>query len=222
MYTARSTGRSNRWCQGTDASTAGVGRGISVGAATFFRGKQCARQTLAVVSVQRQLVQLAWTGKGTPRFRPRGTSIRPGRNGCRHRAAFVDKADDDGVFPRTYSDKDPAAVQETFQDFYATADRDLGLILSALLQRAVEHLPEGASGSLFHEQDVTASENEAPCRILRSADRLGELQRSRRLSATTCLCIGICSRLKTTQSISASMCRFGLLIQFVTPRFIAA
>lgn len=42
------------------------------------------------------------------------------RNGCRHRAAFVDKADDDGVFPRTYPDKDPAAVQETFQDFYAS------------------------------------------------------------------------------------------------------
>lgn len=42
------------------------------------------------------------------------------RNGCRNRAAFVDKADDDGVFPRTYPDKDPAAVQETFQDFYAS------------------------------------------------------------------------------------------------------
>lgn len=37
----------------------------------------------------------------------------------RHRAPFVDKADDDGVFPRTYPDKDEAAVQRTFQSFYA-------------------------------------------------------------------------------------------------------
>ncbi|WP_295219278.1 hypothetical protein [uncultured Brevundimonas sp.] len=38
----------------------------------------------------------------------------------RHRAAFVDKADDDGVFPRTYPDKDEATVHETFQNFYAS------------------------------------------------------------------------------------------------------
>ena len=37
----------------------------------------------------------------------------------RHRAPFVDKADDDGVFPRTYPDKDEKTVQEAFQGFYA-------------------------------------------------------------------------------------------------------
>lgn len=37
-----------------------------------------------------------------------------------HRAPFLDKIDDDGVFPRTYPDKAEAVVQETFQMFYAS------------------------------------------------------------------------------------------------------
>ncbi|MNL55633.1 hypothetical protein D3C87_1790620 [compost metagenome] len=49
------------------------------------------------------------------------------------------------------------ALQDIVYNADLTADRDLGLILSALLKRAVELLPEGASGSLFHEQDVAAS-----------------------------------------------------------------
>jgi hypothetical protein len=37
----------------------------------------------------------------------------------RHSALFVDKADDDGVFPRTFPDKDEATVQRTFETFYS-------------------------------------------------------------------------------------------------------
>lgn len=51
------------------------------------------------------------------------------------------------------------ALQDITYNIDLTADRDLGLILSALVKRAVELLPEGTSGSLFDEQDVTAFEN---------------------------------------------------------------
>ncbi len=37
----------------------------------------------------------------------------------RHGAPFVDKADDDGIFPRKYEGRDEAAVQKTFDLFYA-------------------------------------------------------------------------------------------------------
>ena len=37
----------------------------------------------------------------------------------RHSALFVDKPDDDGVFPRVFPDKDGAMVQRTFDSFYA-------------------------------------------------------------------------------------------------------
>lgn len=49
------------------------------------------------------------------------------------------------------------ALQDVVYNADLTADRDLALILSALLKRAVELLPEGANGSMFHEQDVTAA-----------------------------------------------------------------
>ncbi|MND46025.1 hypothetical protein D3C80_368960 [compost metagenome] len=51
------------------------------------------------------------------------------------------------------------ALQDVVYNADLTADRDLGLILSDLLKRAVELLPEGACGSLFHEQDVAPSGN---------------------------------------------------------------
>lgn len=38
----------------------------------------------------------------------------------KHQALFVDKEDDDGVFPRLHSDKDQALVQKVFDMFYAT------------------------------------------------------------------------------------------------------
>lgn len=37
----------------------------------------------------------------------------------RHSALFVDKPDDDGVFPRVHPDKDGALVHRTFESFYA-------------------------------------------------------------------------------------------------------
>lgn len=37
----------------------------------------------------------------------------------RHSALFVDKEDDDGVFPRLHSDRDMDAVQSMFESFYA-------------------------------------------------------------------------------------------------------
>jgi hypothetical protein len=37
----------------------------------------------------------------------------------RHSALFVDKPDDDGVFPRVFPDKDEANVHRTFETFYA-------------------------------------------------------------------------------------------------------
>jgi hypothetical protein len=37
----------------------------------------------------------------------------------RHSALFVDKADDDGIFPRTFPDKDEATVHRTFETFYS-------------------------------------------------------------------------------------------------------
>ena len=37
----------------------------------------------------------------------------------RHSALFVDKADDDGIFPRTFDDKDEATVHRTFETFYS-------------------------------------------------------------------------------------------------------
>jgi hypothetical protein len=37
----------------------------------------------------------------------------------RHSALFLDKADDDGIFPRIFPDKDEALVQRTFDSFYA-------------------------------------------------------------------------------------------------------
>jgi hypothetical protein len=38
----------------------------------------------------------------------------------RHEALFVDKEDDDGVFPRLHPDKDETLVQNVFNNFYAT------------------------------------------------------------------------------------------------------
>jgi hypothetical protein len=38
----------------------------------------------------------------------------------RHSALFVDKEDDDGIFPRLHDDKDETLVQKTFDTFYAT------------------------------------------------------------------------------------------------------
>jgi hypothetical protein len=38
----------------------------------------------------------------------------------KHQALFLDKEDDDGVFPRLHSDKDDALVQKVFDTFYAT------------------------------------------------------------------------------------------------------
>jgi hypothetical protein len=38
----------------------------------------------------------------------------------RHGALFVDKEDDDGIFPRLHADKDAALVQKTFDTFYAS------------------------------------------------------------------------------------------------------
>jgi hypothetical protein len=37
----------------------------------------------------------------------------------RHSALFVDKQDDDGIFPRVFADKDDDLVQRTFESFYA-------------------------------------------------------------------------------------------------------
>ena len=37
----------------------------------------------------------------------------------RHSALFVDKADDDGVFPRSWPERDQTLVQRTFESFYA-------------------------------------------------------------------------------------------------------
>jgi len=37
----------------------------------------------------------------------------------RHGALFVDKEDDDGIFPRLHPDRDEALVQKTFDAFYA-------------------------------------------------------------------------------------------------------
>lgn len=36
----------------------------------------------------------------------------------RHSALFVDKADDDGIFPRLFSDRDERLVYRTFESFY--------------------------------------------------------------------------------------------------------
>jgi hypothetical protein len=38
----------------------------------------------------------------------------------RHAAPFIDKADDDGVFPRIYADRDQDKVQKTFDAFYGS------------------------------------------------------------------------------------------------------
>ena len=38
----------------------------------------------------------------------------------KHGALFVDKADDDGVFPRLRPDRDPGLVQKSFERFYST------------------------------------------------------------------------------------------------------
>jgi hypothetical protein len=38
----------------------------------------------------------------------------------RHQALFLDKEDDDGIFPRPHSDKDEALVQKMFDAFYGT------------------------------------------------------------------------------------------------------
>jgi hypothetical protein len=36
-----------------------------------------------------------------------------------HSALFLDKADDDGIFPRIFPDKDEATVYRTFNTFYS-------------------------------------------------------------------------------------------------------
>lgn len=56
------------------------------------------------------------------------------------------------------------AVQDIVYNANLAADRDLGLILSALLRRAVELLPEGATGSVFHERDVALGGHLGPDR----------------------------------------------------------
>lgn len=57
------------------------------------------------------------------------------------------------------------ALQDIVYNADLTADRDLALILSALLKRAVELLPEGANGSLFHEHDVPPVSHPAITRV---------------------------------------------------------
>jgi hypothetical protein len=37
----------------------------------------------------------------------------------RHAAPFLDKADDDGVFPRLFADRSQENIQKTFDTFYA-------------------------------------------------------------------------------------------------------